>query len=394
MSKITEKFCTHCGAQLTDEAVFCHICGSKIEIVKGVPAATPMEQTPSAAPAKAYAQPTGPVQPVYRRPKTLGVAIGVIAIIVVPIILIGVFGTIRFADIGTLNYEVDSMAETNIVLNIDNAVGSVDISYDVTMTKLFEATLDVKGRPGSSLADAKNFNSFYESGEYLELTFDSGDQQFFFWNKRVFSYDITIRLHPDALVDYSILTSTGSSSLVANGLDNLEIPDIYFSASTGRVTIDLSGSVNTTIQDLDLATSTGRISVNLGERTLLNTTNVDFSSSTGSITLVYADLILTGDIEWNIQASTGTITMIITQDLVLPLTYLASFDVDCSTGSISLSIAYNSTIGYAIEGAASTGTVDILGSGSYYESPGYDSAANQNYFDLETSTGSVTAVEI
>jgi len=392
---MTENFCTHCGIQLSDKAVFCHMCGSKIEYVKGVAVATPFEE-PSAPPKQKVpsAAPIAPVQPIYRRPKTIGLGVVIILFIVVPGILIGIFGTINFVDVGELNFEIDSLVETNIVLNIDNSVGSVDISYDSSATKLFEATLEVKGRPGSSLDDTKNFHSIYESGVAHEITFDSGDQSFFFWNKEAFTYEITIKLHPEAVVDYSVLTSTGSSSLVTNGIDNLDITDIYFTASTGRVTIDLSGSVNTTIGDLDLSASTGRVSANLGERTTLETTNVNIDTSTGGINIAYKDIIVTGDIAWVIEASTGSIVMTIEQNLVLPINYTASFDVDASTGSITLNINFNLAIGYSIEGLASTGTVDILGSGSSYTSPGYDLADNQYYFDLEASTGTVTAVQL
>ena len=390
---MTENFCTHCGTQLTDKAVFCHMCGSKIEFVKGVAVATPVDApvTPPKQKVPAAA-PVVPVQPVYRRPKAIGVGVLIAICILVPIILIGVFGSINFVDVGELYFDIDTLTETNIVLNIDNSVGSVDISYDVSATKLFDATIEVKGRPGASLDDAKNFQWIYESGVAHEITFDSGDYGFFFWNKQAFTYDITIKLHPDAVVDYSIITSTGSSSLVSNGIDNLDITDIWLSASTGRVTLDLSGSINTTIGDLDLDSSTGRISANLGERTTLETTNVNIETSTGGLNLAYKDIIFTGDIDWVVQTSTGSIVLTIEQNLVLPLNFTAAFDVDTSTGSITMNVAFNSTIGYYIEGATSTGSVDILGSGSAYTSPGYASADNQFTFDLETSTGSVTAV--
>ncbi len=392
---MTENFCTHCGTHLTDKAVFCHMCGSKIEYVKGVAVATPVEE-PSAPPKQKVpsAAHVVPVQPVYRRPKAIGAGVVIALLIIVPIILISVFGSINFVDVGTLHYEIDNLTETNIVLNMDNSVGSIDISYDSSATKLFDAVIEVKGRPGASIDDAKNFHSIYESGVAHEITFDSGDYGFFFWNKQAFTYDITIKLHPDAVVDYSILTSTGSSSLVSNGIDNLDITDIYFSASTGRVSLDLSGSVNTTIGDLDLDSSTGRVSADLGERTTLETPNVNIETSTGGLSLAYKDIIVTGDVDWVVQTSTGSIVMTIEQNLVLPLNFTVSFDVDTSTGSITLNVAFNSTIGYSITGATSTGSVNILGSGSSYTSPGYASAENQYFLDLETSTGSVTAVEI
>ncbi len=387
---MNSQFCTHCGTQLTDAAVFCHKCGSKIELVKGVPTAFPQEEVVT-APAKhhAIAKPYSPK----RRNVVTGVSIGIILAIIVPIILIAVFGSINFAVLGEIEFDVDSLAITNIDLSIDNSVGSVDIEYDNSMTKLFEATINVKGRPGSNIDEAQNFGMIIEPTKLI-INFTSGEYSFFFWNKKAFTYNILVKLHPSAVVDYYVDADTGSVSLTTNGVDNLNFNDIYLTSNTGRVTLDMSGTGDATIQNLYLESDTGRISADLGEGTTLNTTEVTLTTDTGGITFSYTNLIVTDDISWFIETNTGSINMFITQIMVFPYDVENVFDVMTNTGSITVSFYFNNTIGYRFDGSTSTGTVDLLGEDDFYESPGYLTASNKYSFTLDTDTGSVTAEEL
>ncbi|NPD90149.1 MAG: zinc ribbon domain-containing protein [Asgard group archaeon] len=391
MKKISEQFCTQCGSQLSDAAVFCHICGSKIELVKGVPTAIPKTEVVT-APAKHHvlAQPYSPK----RRKVITGVSIGIILAVIVPIILIAVFGSINFTHLGTIELDVDSFAITNIDLSIDNNVGSVDIEYDSSMTKLIETTVEVRGRPGGNIDEAKTFGMRIDP-DTLVIEFNSGEEySFFFWNKKAFTYNIFVKLHPTATVNHFVDADTGSVTLTTDKIDNIEFNDILLTSNTGRVTLDLSGSVNSTIQALDLGTNTGRVNVDLGERTTLSTTLVDIHTNTGSITFTYADLIVLDDITWLIETDTGSINMFITQNLVYPYSVESVFDAITDTGSITLNFSFNNTIGYIFIGSTDTGSVDLLGEDDLYESPNYLTALNTYSFTMDTDTGSVTAQEI
>ncbi|MHA2308759.1 MAG: hypothetical protein ACXABJ_05745, partial [Candidatus Heimdallarchaeaceae archaeon] len=146
------------------------------------------------APAKhhAVAKPYSPK----RRQVVTGVSIGIILAVLVPIILIAVFGSINFTHLGTLEFDVDSFAITNIDLSIDNNVGSIDIEYDSSLTKLIETTIEVRGRPGGNIDEARTFGMRIDPNT-LVIDFNSGeDYSFFFWNKKSFTYDITVKLHP------------------------------------------------------------------------------------------------------------------------------------------------------------------------------------------------------
>jgi hypothetical protein len=390
VEKISEEFCTQCGTQLSDSAVFCHICGSKIERVTGVPTAIP-KQAVVTAPAKHHtlAKPYSPK----RRQVVTGVSIGIILAVIVPIILIAVFGSINFTDLGELEFDVSSLAITNIELSIDNSVGSVDIEYDNSMVKLFEATINVKGRPGSNINEAQNFEIIIEPTK-LVIEFTSGEYSFFFWNKKAFTYNIVVKLHPSAVVDFNVDADTGSVSLTTNGVDNLDFNNILLTSNTGRVTLDMGGTGDATIQDLYLESDTGRINVDLGERTTLNTTDIVVTTDTGGITFSYTDLIILDDISWYIETNTGSINMQITQLMVFPYDVESVFDVMTDTGSITVGFNFNNTIGYRFDGASDTGSVDLLGEDDYYQSLLYLTASNIYSFTLDTDTGSVTAEEL
>ena len=384
------EFCTKCGSQLADQADFCHKCGSKIEMIKGVPTAVPAE---TIIPSK-YVKEYDSSKYDRRRKVVIGLSVGIIVIITVPIILWSIFGVISYQHIGTYRYDETSMEYTNLNLVIDNNVGSIDIFYDDTMTKPFEAKVEVYGRKDASLSDALNFTTTYLNNDTMEIVFDSGDFDFFFWNKKVFTYDITVYINPAETADIFVDADTGSVSLSTEAIDSLDIVRIDLQSNTGSIDLDMINSVNTTLKGLNLSTNTGRIDVDLGVRTSLNDSYVLISTDTGSIDFGFIDLISADSMTWEITTDTGSINIEIMQDIVYPFQFLSFFDVDTSTGSITVDFLFNATIGYHFYGSTSTGSVDILGSGDEYSSPNYATAENLYDFDLSTNTGSVTVTEM
>jgi hypothetical protein len=385
------QFCTSCGNQLSDEAVFCHKCGSRIKLVKGVPTAFPREDV--TAPAATVA-PVPDYRPIHKRPRALGFGIGILFLIIIPIILIAVFGSINFTILGTLNFEYESLAITDVDLVVDNSVGTIDISYDEDLTNLFEADLVVRGRPGADIADARNFGVYNLTLDSMVISFDSGNYQFFFWNKKAFTYDITIRINPIAEIDFNVDADTGTVTFTTNSIDNINMGDLILTSDTGRLDVDLDGSINTQIDELDLDTDTGRIEVDLGKNTTLGDSVVDITTDTGRVYLSYEDLMATTSTTWNIDSDTGGITLDIIQNYVAPSAYQATFNVGTSTGSITVNFSFNASIGYSFDADSDTGSITLPGPGDYYESPNHDIATNVYDFILNTNTGGVTAQEI
>jgi hypothetical protein len=389
VKKIME-FCTKCGSQLVEKSDYCHKCGSKIEIIKGVPTAVPVETKIPSQSVMEYDSSKYD----RRRRVVIGLSVGIIVAILVPIILMGIVGVVNYRHIGTYYYDETSMDYTNLNLAIDNNVGSIDIFYDDTMTKPFEAKVELYGRKDASLSDAMNFTTTYLNNNTMEIAFVSGEFDFFFWDKKVFTYDITVYINPTVTADIFVYASTGSVSLSTEAIDSLDIVNIDLQSSTGSIDLDMRNSVNTTLNNLSLGTSTGRIDVDLGVRTVLNDSYVLIATSTGSIGFEFVDLISTDSMTWEISTSTGSINIGIMQNIVYPFQFFSLFDVDTSTGSITVDFFFNETIGYQFDGSTSTGSVDILGNEDGYYSPNYATAENLYDFDLITSTGSITVTEM
>ena len=392
-------FCTRCGAKLVDNADFCNNCGAQIEHVDGVPRALPTKTDSypeEISPAKAAPLPASPSPPKYRpirqRPKVIGYAFGIIFLISVPFIVFAILGTINLSYMGDLTFEVDSFAETNVLLDVDLDVGSLDIIYDPTLTNLIEATLEVWGRPGADIADAKNFRSYNETG-MIRVSFDSGDRSFWYWDKKTFNYNIELLIHPSANVNFHVKAGTASITLDTSGEDYLEINGLLFDSGTGSIGLNLAGSLNTTFQSIYLNTGTGSINANLGKYTYINDTEVKIITGTGTITLTYEDLISNHLLAFILDTGTGSIYINIIQNLVLPDAHATTISADTGTGSVSVDIELAAAIGLKIHAATGTGSKSLFGyDNSDYESPNYETADNVYNLLLETGTGSITVV--
>ncbi len=384
---MSERFCTNCGNSLTQEAAFCHMCGARIQEIQGVPTAVPAKP----APQPEYVR---PYRPIKQRPKLIGFVVGIVALFAVPMIIMMTLGAINFTDLGTLDFEVNSLAYPNVDLEIDNDVGSLDITFDAALTKLIVVTMEVRGRPGADLADAKNFVSTVDGADHITVSFNSGKRGFWFWDKTVFDYDIDIKLHPSVYANYTVDADTGSITLSTSGIDYLNFSNVNMATNTGKVSMNLVGSTNTSIQELELHSDTGRVDVNLGVFTYLNNDEVIIETDTGGISLTYVDLIVPGDIVWDIQTETGGITLSITQNLNLTVESASVFHADTDTGSITATFVFNSTIGFNIYADTATGSISLPGPGSYYENSAYSTATTLYRFTLTTDTGSVTATAI
>ncbi len=332
-------------------------------------------------------------KPKRRRKVILGLSVGIIVVIITPIILFSILGVINYQHIGTYSYDETSMEYTNLNLTINNKVGSIEIFYDNTLTKPFEAIVEVYGRDDSSLLDAMNFTTTYLNNDTMEISFYSGDFDFFFWDKKVFTYDISVYINPAVTADIFVEASTGSVSLSTEAIDSLVIASIDLQSDTGSIDLDMRNSVNSTLNGLNLITDTGRIDVDLGVRTALNDSYALIDTKTGSVDFRFIDLISIDNMTWDINTNTGSINMVISQNIVYPFQFLAFFDVDTSTGSITVDFFFNATIGYQFYGSTSTGSVDILGNENGYSSSNYGTAGNLYDFELITDTGSITVIE-
>ena len=373
---------------------------ARIEIIAEPPADVPVKTDPHPEPVthsgpvettKTYEEPKGH-RPVSQRRKVIGYAVGISFLIIVPIIIFGVLNNLNLNHVGDLEFNVDSFAETNIILDIDNSLGDIEIQYDQTLTNLFEADIEVWGKPNSDIADAKNFLLDNDTVGEITLSFDSGDWSFWFWRTETFRYEIVIYLHPSAEVDFDIDAGTGAILLDTNAVDYLNLNDVNLESGTGKLSVVMVNSVNISVENLNLNTGTGDVVVDLGSFTHLNTSTVLLKTGTGYIALTYEDLILYDDIVWSLDTGTGWIYINIIQNVVFPMVHETAFLAETGTGTISVDVQLNISIGIHVDADVGTGDIDIFGYDHDYESLNYATADNIYTLMLDTGTGDIVVV--
>ncbi|HUU78587.1 MAG TPA: zinc ribbon domain-containing protein [candidate division Zixibacteria bacterium] len=410
------KYCINCGSSLNTEDKFCHLCGARAENVKTISQQPKQYEGNNVYEVEIDKKTTSLPRKKLSKNAIRAIIIVplVLSIIALPFVAVSIIGSIS-VPLGTLEYEVTSLDILETKLVIDNSVGSVTINYDDSISNLFEASLIVKGGLAASLDNAVNFEHQILNNQTI-ITFDSGEWFESFWTMKQLNYKIIISLNPSAIVDFAITTSTGSSALLLNGIDNIIIHDLFLDSSTGSVgvysgntinttiddislttstgsvTLDFNKAINTKIQDLFLDCSTGRVYANLGENMEINSEEVIMSTSTGSVTLEYENIILNNDINWDVSTSTGSITINFNQDIIIPANFTANFDVETSTGSISINCITHSDLGIEMLADTNTGSINLPGGFSHFISTDCYLKNNIYNFILITSTGSITAV--
>ncbi|MHA2351642.1 MAG: LiaF domain-containing protein, partial [Candidatus Thorarchaeota archaeon] len=100
-----------------------------------------------------------------------------------------------------------------------------------------------------------------------------------------------------------------------------------------------------------------------------------------------------GDV--SLTAETGGISLAMTDDVVLLGN--ATFDLDATTGGITVVVDLPTGVGGSVEAAVGLGGVDITATGwtqitsNHYESSDYDTASQTLTVVIETTTGGVSA---
>ena len=297
---------------------------------------------------------------------------GLIIIIVLVLVIIGgvvaVFVTRGgpFTLIGETNYTYASTANLNLTLTIDNTVGSVEIENDDTLTSLMEAKLEFWGRSEATIADAVNFTSSVTSK--VLISFDSGAVSWTWGNKSAYYQKLFIKINPDAIAEYNVEVTTGS------------------------VTLDFDSLTESEIRMLDVDVTFGSIDADFGDNTFLNTSTVSLDTTTGSIDIISQEVKFVDDITWTITTTTGSVDLTVDQVAIPADNYTATFDASTTTGSVHLLYTLDeSDFGIRITAQTTTGSITIPGGGSLYESSGYSSETIKYIFNLDTTTGSITA---
>ncbi len=201
--------------------------------------------------------------------------------------------------------------------------------------------------------------------------------------------------------------------------------DAEVGATTGTVTLDIDlGVGGVSIIFVDNATLLYDIDIEVQNNTLerdgnpsvtftSNTIGLDYTAAgvnitlgsgvnytlavdvgTGGVDVELVDGAHIGDV--SIATETGGIDLVMTDDVVILGN--ATFDLDTTTGAVSVIADFPTGLGGSVECAAAVGGVDITASGwvqitsNHYETTDYDTASQIVTFVIETTTGGITAI--
>jgi hypothetical protein len=189
----------------------------------------------------------------------------------------------------------------------------------------------------------------------LDVDITTGGINVIFVDNATLLYDIAMRVQNTTLETEGAPAVTFLSNTI--GLD-------YTAAG---VNITLGSGVNYT---LNLHTTTGGVAVDLSD-----------GAHVGDVT---------------ISVTTGGISLEMTDNVILIGS--PTFDLTTTTGRISINVNLPSGIGASIEGAVTTGSVDITATGwtmvtsNHYKTTDYDTALQTLTVIAESTTGGINAV--
>ncbi len=425
--KGNEAYCINCGNKIVGGAIYCHKCGTRIEsnmktkndiqekqIQKKIGATYPQEKAEYLQPqqrhqqidsgSKSFTSKTG-----YIIAGSIG-ALLIIGMILTPLILMNIFGSMRFVYLDTQTFMVDQTANfTSVDFIMKNDLGKIDVEYDETLDSLLTGTIVVYGKEQADLNKIQNIQITNTSSKFI-VKFQSGDISHFFMNKDVFSYDISLTINPIAICNFTLEATTGRIEVNLSGGNNLTISNMHMQSTTGEISVRSGNAVNVSISRMNMQTTTGKnvldfegaseftlqesliikattgkIRVDLGNKTTMDMSSVDVTTSTGNIDLHYSNLLLTADIRWNIVATTGDITVSITQQIILSQNITQQWFIAASTGSIDIECDFSDEIGYMFDADTDTGNVSVPS-----DSVNYETDSNKFFFELKCSTGDIS----
>lgn len=213
----------------------------------------------------------------------------------------------------------------------------------------------------------------------------------FNWNlaSTDFSFDAEVGA-TTGTVTLDIDLSTGGVSITF--VDNATLLyDIELEVQNTTLEIDGNPSVTFTSNTIGLDYTTAGVNIILGSG--VNYT-FDVNVATGGIDVDLVDGAHVGDVA--LATVTGGVSLVMTDDVVLIGN--ATFDLDATTGSVSVNVDVPTGIGGSVECAVVTGGVDITAAGwtqitsNHYESSDYDTASQTLTVFIETITGGITAI--
>jgi len=334
-------YCRKCGAQLEEEARFCHVCGTPVAAV------------------------TVPAMPRRGRPLLLP-AIILIAILVTAVVV----GVLVFLPFNAVHFnqtnQVAKAGVNNLILDFQADVAQVNVFFMSLPGKMVVLNVTADGYVG--ILDDPNrtvnvtFN--HQTANNSEVVTSSVS--------RISAWTLSYNLN--VICDVYIDPSAKSSLSIHSGVGQ----------------IVLNADAATTIQSLDLETTTGSIEASLAQSVVIAGA-VSVRTTTGSVTFNWRQADAEGDVSVNLKSTTGTVNLSVSRNS--RLSGNVSIEAGTTTGSVNLAMDIHNDVGAKIESHTSVGGINVeqqgfSGDQSLLQSSNYPAGSNF-LVNLETTTGGI-----
>ncbi|MBD3192987.1 MAG: zinc-ribbon domain-containing protein [Candidatus Heimdallarchaeota archaeon] len=410
-------FCQNCGAKLEKGSSFCHNCGASIIIEKEIPDEERFKRHSERQPTTVY-QIDKQEERKYSsdsdsssKKKSKGLIAGIIIAIIVfgsiaiilPIALLASFGPFNYDYMGTISYSYDSTNISAANLDIANRAGDISITYDNSLSSLFEATIDVYGRNKATMNDTENFSDELINNE-VQITFDSWTSYYEWFDKKAIRHDLNILINPQATVNYNIKTGSGEIFLDLTSPANTTITEFSISSGSGDIEILVDNNINFDVSDFNVETSSGNNYLDFGDNIVINANYFDICTSSGDIDIVMGSGVNLTASEITIHTSSGNNQLnfegnsLVNADTILfcsgsgdigifsekPGIVLEAslMNIDVSSGKINFLLNSDNEINIE-ELNLKTGSGDIT------LDTGEDTTINSSEINLDTSSGNI-----
>jgi hypothetical protein len=305
---MTIKYCPKCGAQIKENSRFCHQCGAIINWKEITPErdnnhyriGIQEQRERGIEEQEHYYLDENSSTRTKKVKKSNGLkVIAVIAIaliasvaILTPISLLIAFGPLNYQYLESTNYTYEPTTIASTELEIYNQIGEVSIVYDNELSNLFDATIDIFGRKKADPNQAKTFqDSIITEGSNsskVKISFDSGIYLTGWLNPTALKYKITVRINPEAYIDFNVETSSGDISINNDGYSELiKISRFWFKTGSGDITATLPNNLKISNDDFKMKTSSGSINLNIGDNSFFEIDNFTIETGSGDINIQY-----------------------------------------------------------------------------------------------------------
>ncbi len=337
-------YCRKCGAKLTEEARFCHVCGTPV---------APVVATIPTAPRRR--------RPFYILPVAILIAVLLSAIVI---------GALFFLPFYPVHFN-----QTNQVpkADVDNLL--VDFQADVAQVNIFFENLSDNMVMLNVTADG-NVGILDDPNHAINVTFNQQTAN----NSAIVIASVSRATRWPLLYNLNV-----TCDVYIDPAANLSL---YVRSGVGNIV--MNADTNVTLQNLDLETATGSIDVSLLKSVTIDSP-VSLKTTTGNIQFQMDKADVSRNVSVSLRSTTGSVNMNLTENLKLSGNVTVS--ARTTTGRVNLSMVIDDDVGARIESQTVIGGINVdvqkfSGNQTLLQSDNYPAGSNF-LVNLLTTTGGI-----